>query len=213
MIARFLTFVFAIALMGVFTGAVLAEEKAAKPGFDKKDHFAVFEGREAELAQSIAIVMKTFESRAPYDHQINDALVKFTLTSLQFAKNNDMVEEFVEHEVNTVMPILKRKAKEIAETGNLDVALDTISETGCFYQLVVDGYQKEPGKLTYVSPYKRVLDITTGGIGQHDLTEKEIHEMWTIPRFQRYAEVLGVDIHISEWNEDGVIVITVAPIS
>ena len=212
MIARFLTFVFAIALMGAFTGAVSAEE-AAKPGFNKKDHYSVFEGREAELAQSMAIVMKTFESRAPYDHQINDALVKFTLTSLQFAKNNDMVDEFVQHNLSTVMPLLKRKGKEIAETGNLDIALDTISETGCFYQLVVDGYQREPGKLTYVSPYKRILDITSGSIGQHDLTEKEIHEMWTVPRFELYAEYLGVDLHISEWNDNGVIVVTVAPIS
>jgi hypothetical protein len=42
-------------------------------------------------------------------------------------------------------------------------------------------------------------------IGQHDLTEQEIHEVWVKPRFEGYAKLLGVDIRVSDWNEDGVV--------
>ena len=40
-------------------------------------------------------------------------------------------------------------------------------------------------------------------LGQHDLTEKEVHDIWIKKRFHAYADVIGVDLSISDWNEDG----------
>ncbi len=42
----------------------------------------------------------------------------------------------------------------------------------------------------------------------HDLTEQEIHEIWTIPRIKGAGELLGVDLQVSEWREDGMITIS-----
>jgi hypothetical protein len=46
-------------------------------------------------------------------------------------------------------------------------------------------------------------------LGQHDLTEKEVHDIWIKKRFHAYAEVIGVDLFISEWTEDGKVSIKV----
>ena len=43
-----------------------------------------------------------------------------------------------------------------------------------------------------------------------DLTEKEIHENWFIPRIKGYAADLGVDVEVSDWNEDGTVEIRLA---
>ena len=132
------------------------------------------------------------------------------MTALQFAKNEGKIEEYVQHDIETLRPILERRAKEIRETGNPEIALDSLTHTGCFYQLVVNGYERVPGQITWTSPYKRVLEASTR-LGQHDLTEQEIHEVWTKPRFEGYAEILGVDLEVSDWSEDGVLTVTIVP--
>ena len=157
---------------------------------------------------ALAIVEKSFRATRPYDHQINDGLVKATMTALQFAKNEGKLKEYVDHDVQTLRPILERRGKEIKETGNLEVALDSLTETGCFYQLMADGFTREPGKVTWTSPYKRVLEASTR-LGQHDMTEEEIHNVWTKPRFERYGEILGVDLEVSDWREDGVLTVKI----
>jgi hypothetical protein len=48
-------------------------------------------------------------------------------------------------------------------------------------------------------------------IGQHNMTEKELHEIWTKPRFEQQAAVMGVAIEVSDWLEDGWITLSVAP--
>jgi hypothetical protein len=50
-------------------------------------------------------------------------------------------------------------------------------------------------------------------IGQHDLTEKEIHEIWTVPRIKGQAELLGVDVQVSEWQDDGMVTISVPQVT
>ena len=201
--------------IGALAGPSIADEakdQAKANAMDPKNPYTLFEGREEELSRSMAMVIKTFQARRPYDHQTNDAIVKATMTSLQFAKNQDLIDEYVQHDVDTLRPILVRRGKEIQETGNREIALDSISETGCFYQLVIDGYEREPGKVSYTSPYKRVLEASSR-LGQHDMSEKDIHELWTVPRFEAYAEILGVDIEISDWSEDGKITVSLVPIS
>ncbi len=62
-------------------------------------------------------------------------------------------------------------------------------------------------KRVFKAPFKEVLEVTKR-LGMFDLTEEEIHNNVTIPRFHTYAEIMGVKFHVSEWNEDGIIEVT-----
>ena len=120
-----------------------------------------------------------------------------------------MLKELIEHDVKTMSPILARVGKMVQKTGNEEFALAALCErTGCHYQLVLDT-KIEPGKRTWVSPYRRVLAASTR-VGQHDLTEQEIHEVWVKPRIEAYAKTMGVNIRVSDWNDDGVVTIELA---
>ena len=46
-------------------------------------------------------------------------------------------------------------------------------------------------------------------MGIHDLSEREIHERWTSPRMQAYAKVLGVELEVTPWRDDGMITVSV----
>ena len=66
--------------------------------------------------------------------------------------------------------------------------------------------------MSYLSPYQRVLEkgwlrnIWTG------ITEKYIHEVWTIPRMRGYQDHFGVRFKVSEWNEsDRMVTVSVHP--
>lgn len=166
-----------------------------------------FKGREETLGLAVSTIIKTMNVESSYTHEMNDALVKMTLGYIQFAKNHDLVDDMIDEETRIQFPMLNRIRKLIEKTGNRELALIAVTEqTTCFYQLVEDT-TRETGKLTYVSPFGNVLDVTRK-LGQHDLTEEEIHNIWTIPRLRRSAETLGVDLQISEWNDDGIITIS-----
>ena len=182
-----------------------SESKPAPKGSpDKWGATSGFEGREEELGTAISMVLKTLSMTQPYPHETNDALIKSHLNTIQFAKKHGMLKELIEHDLETMSPIMDRVGKMIEKTGNKEFALTALCErTGCHDQLVLNT-KIEPGKRTWVSPYRRVLAASTR-IGQHDLTEQEIHEVWVKPRFEGYAKLLGVDIRVSEWNDDGVV--------
>ncbi len=182
-----------------------SESKPAPKGSpDKWAASSGYEGREEELGRAISMVLKTLSMTQPYPHETNDALIKSHLNTLQFAKKHGMLKELIEHDTETMSPIMERVGKMIAKTGNKEFALTAMCErTGCHYQLVLDT-KIEPGKRTWVSPYRRVLAASTR-IGQHDLTEQEIHEVWTKPRIEGNAKSMGVDIRVSDWNDDGVV--------
>ena len=46
-------------------------------------------------------------------------------------------------------------------------------------------------------------------IGQHDLTEQEIHEVYTVPLMQKQAEVMGMELEITPWQADGWVSMTI----
>jgi hypothetical protein len=176
---------------------------------DTPMHFAKamksgFEGREEELGRAISVVFKTLQNVTPYPHEINDALVKAWLTSIQFAKDQGTLAELVAHDIKTMEPINLRLKKVIEKAGNKEIALIGIFDhTACHYQLVLDT-QIELGKRTWVSPFKTVL-AASKRIGQFDLTEQEIHEQWTVPRLMGYAAIIGVNLKVSPWRENGVL--------
>ena len=168
----------------------------------------VVSGREEMLGRYVAAAIKTLNANRVYQHEMNDALVKMTLNYIQFAKNNDMMDEIVDLEIETQFPLMSRVRQMIEKTGNSELALIAVTEqTACFYQLV-DTTIREPGKLTYKSPFGTVL-AQTRRLGMHDLTEQEIHENWYVPRIMGYAEAMGVKIKVSDWNDEGVITLEV----
>jgi hypothetical protein len=175
-----------------------------RPAHWREEHGGGFEGREALLGQAVNMVVKTLNQKLPYQHHVNDALVKAHLGAIQFAKDNGMLDAYVEHDRKMMEPVNKRIRQLIAETGNKELALEAVFDiTECHYQLVLET-KVEPGKRTWISPFKGNLQACVR-LGQMDLTEQEVHAYWTRPRLKAYAEDMGVEFHVSDLNADGVI--------
>jgi hypothetical protein len=188
---------------------IVAEQPSSQQASAKKHHYALgmksgFEGREEELGKAISVVFKTMKNTAPYAHEINDALIKAWLLSIQFAKNRGELAALVAHDIETMAPINRRLKKVMENAGDKEIALIGIFDhTACHYQLVLET-ESEPGKRTWISPFRTVLEACKR-IGQFDLTEQEVHENWTVPRLMGYADALGVKFKVSPWSEDGVL--------
>jgi hypothetical protein len=175
-----------------------------RPAHWRENHGGGFEGREAVLGQAMNMVIKTLNQTLPYQHHVNDALIKAHLGAFQFAKNRGLVKEYVEHDRVMMEPINFRIGKLIEETDNKELALEaTFDITECHYQLVLDT-QVEPGKRTWVSPFKGNIEACVR-IGQMDITEAELHEQWTKPRLLAYAQDMGVEFRVSDLGSDGTI--------
>ena len=56
--------------------------------------------------------------------------------------------------------------------------------------------------MRWKSPYGNVLAVTRQ-LGQHDLSEQEIHEVYTVPLMQKQAEAMGMAVEISPLQADG----------
>jgi hypothetical protein len=168
-----------------------------------------FEGREELLGRAVAMAIRTLKDSVPYQHEMNDALVKMHLNSVQFAKNRGLTAEYVQHDVKTMMPMLSRMKGIIEKTGNKEVALiGMFDRTACLYQLCLD-LEATPGKRTFTFPFSHVLNVSRR-IGQFDLTDEEIHETWLKPRLHGYAEVMGVRIHVSDIGPDHKVTVSLA---
>jgi hypothetical protein len=168
-----------------------------------------FEGREKMLGEAVALAIRTLKDSQPYQHEINDALVKMHLNSVQFAKNSGLMADYVKHDIKTMQPMLQRLKGMIDKTGEKEIALAGIFDrTTCLYQLCPD-LASSPGKRTFTFPYTTVLDIARR-IGQFDLTDKDMHELWLKPRLLGYAEALGVKIDVSDIGSDNKVVVKLA---
>ena len=160
-----------------------------------------FEGYETELGKSINVVLKMLSNHAGYAHEMNDPLVKAHLMAIQFAKNNGMLEQYVQHDIDTMKPINLRVKNIIEKTGEKEIALAGLFDrTACHYALALDS-EGTGFKRSWTSPFKVVLEAS-GKIGQFDLTEEEIHENWTKPRLYGYAKDMGVEIKVSDIGPD-----------
>ena len=167
------------------------------------------EGREADVAESMQVLVRTMQIQIPYPHDMNDALLKAHLTAIQFAKNNGMLEQYVQHDRETMQPLLDRTKNMVEKSGNKELALVMIFErTGCFFQMCLDA-KIEPGKRTFTFPFKKVLEAATR-LGQFDMTEKELLDNWWRPRYAGYGEAVGVKFDISDMDENGKITVTLA---
>ena len=174
--------------------------KAAKTGF---------EDREAEIGKAVQLALKTMANSAGYQHEMNDALIKSRLQAMQFAKDMNIMKEYVDHDIKTMEPINSRVGQIIEKTGDKEAALVGLCErTACHYHLVLET-DIEPGKRTWQSPWGHVLSACKR-LGMFDITEEEIHNDWFKPRIEGYAKAMGVDIKVSDWNDDGTVSIELA---
>lgn len=192
--------------LGFVACAALAASSAgwAQPSGDSQFQGASsgLEGREHELGLAIGVVLKTMHEDESYVHELNDALVKALLSQMQFAKDRGMIDDLIAHEVKTLEPLLKRIRKHYERTGDLEmVMVGMIDRTSCHYQLIFETESK-PGYRAWQSPWSRVL-TQTRRLGQHDLTEAEVHDIWVRQRLQAYANEIGVGLEVSELGEDG----------
>lgn len=168
-----------------------------------------FEGREKLLGDAVSMAIRTLNDSTPYQHDMNDALVKLHLTSVQFAKNAGVIQDYVAHDVHTMQPMLQRLKGMIEKTGEKEIALAGIFDrTTCLYQLCLD-LKSEPGKRSFTFPYSKVLDISRR-IGQFDLTDREMHELWLKPRLLGYAAALGVTLEVSDIGPDNRVTVSLA---
>lgn len=168
-----------------------------------------FEGREKLLGDAVSMAIRTLKDATPYQHDMNDALVKMHLSSVQFAKNHGGVQDYVDHDIKTMQPMLQRLKGMIEKTGEKEIALAGIFDrTTCLYQLCLD-LKVEPGKRSFTFPYSKVLEISRRA-GQFDLTDGEMHELWLKPRILGYAAVLGVPLEVSDISADNKVTVSLA---
>lgn len=185
-----------------------ASVKDGRPSHWREQVEGGFEGREALLGQAMNMVIKTLNQKLPYQHHVNDGFIKAHLTALQFVKNQDLWDQYVAHDVETMRGINQRIGQLIAETGNKELALESCFDiTECHYQLVLET-ESEPGKRRFKSPFIDTLDICRR-IGQMDMTPEEVHERWYKPRLLGYAKDMGVEFRVSELGADGSITVEV----
>jgi len=200
---------------------------------DRLDHTTGLEGKEAELGRGLVALVqeldgkldlskssdeelgrylltavKTMNHNSSYQHEFNDALVKLHLTAVSFAKDTNMYEQLVENDVKTTEYMMKRIGSAIKMTGRDDFALMAIFEqTTCFFQLVDDLQWNSATSVTYTTPFNRVMEASQKVGIFENLTEEEVHNNYTIPRYMAYADIMGVKLDVSPLGENGEITV------
>ena len=201
---------------------------------DRLDHTTGLEGKEAELGRGVVALIKELDGKLDlskssdealgryiltavktmnhndsYQHQYNDALVKLHLTAVSMAKENDMYDKLVENDVKTTAYMMKRIGNAIKMTGREDFALMAIFEqTTCFFQLVDELQWNSPTSITYTTPFTRVMEASQKVGIFEGLTEEEVHNNYTIPRYMAYADIMGVKLDVSPVGANGEITVS-----
>ena len=161
------------------------------------------------MGHYVNMAVKTMNHQKAYQHEYNDALVKLHLTAVSFAKDHNMYKELVDNDVKTTEFMMKRIGAGIKMTGRKDYALKAVFEqTTCFYQLVDDLKWNSPTSVTYSSPFGHVLKVSQKVGIFKGLTEEEVHQNYIIPRYKRYAEIMGVEVSVSDLGENGEITVS-----
>jgi hypothetical protein len=174
----------------------------------------LIEGREAEFGRLIGDAVRTFHMKLPYYHQGNDALIKEQLKTIDWGFQTGNIDAMIQHDIDSMYEILHERVYWIQQTGDYGLALDAVTTPTCFRNLTIgEGFQWHgPMKVSWISPYKRILEKGWLRNIWTAVTEQKIHELWTVPRFKGYAEHLEVDFDISPWNEeDRIVSITCIP--
>ena len=165
--------------------------------------------QQSMLGLAVAKAIKTISNDTPYQHEMNDALVKAQLTNIQFAKDNGILDELISHEAKTQSFMISRVGKMIRAGGSPELGTIALTErTACFYQLVQE-YERTGTTMRWKSPYGNVLAVSRP-LGQHDLTEQEVYETYTVPLMKKQAEIMGMNVKLSPWQADGWVSMTLS---
>jgi hypothetical protein len=193
-------------------GRAVADLIAEKIGVEDN----LIEDRDAEFGRIIGNTIRTYQMKMPYYHQGNDSLIKEQLKWIEYAFATDSAAQMIHHDVHSMREILGERVYWIEQTGDYSLALDAVTTPTCWRDLVVaEGFQwhDEGHRVSYLSPYKRVLEKGWKRNIWTNLTEQKIHEEWTTPRFHGYAEHLQVKFDVSPWNEETrMIEVSVSPL-
>lgn len=166
-----------------------------------------FEGQEQRLGEAVALAIRTLKDAMPYQHELNDALVKMHLNSVQFAKNAGLMADYVAHDIKTMGPTLQRIRERIAATSDPEESLRGVFDgSSTFYQLCLD-LEEAPRRRRFTFPFSTVLAISRR-IGQFDMTDAEVHDIWLRPRLLGYAQALGVVWEVSDLDAEGKVTVT-----
>jgi hypothetical protein len=169
-----------------------------------------FEGREKMQGTAVSVAIRTLNDATPYPHDMNDALVRMHLNSVQFAKAEGVLADYVAHDIKTMQPMLQRLKGMIDSTGEKEIALAGIFDrTTCLYQLCMD-LHSEPGVRRFTFPYSKLLAIGRE-TGEFTLTDREVHEGWLKPRILGYAAALGVAVEVSDIGDNNQVSVTLTP--
>jgi len=165
--------------------------------------FDALTGLEKEFAIGVKMVMRTLHEQVPYQHELNDAIIKLHLQSVQFARERDLMDDWNAHDIKTMSPVNKRMGQLIAATGKKELAVLAVAGySACHYHMVLETTRSEDGlRRTWISPFKVCLEAGSR-IGQFDMTEQWLWEAYVIPRFQGYAKDLGVEFEFATWNDE-----------
>jgi hypothetical protein len=175
----------------------------------------LIEDREEEFGRLIGDAVRTFHMKLPYHHQGNDALIKEQLKTLDWGLQTGNLDSLIKHDVDSMYEILHERVYWIQQTGDFGLALDAVTTPTCFRNLTIgEGFEWHgPMKVSWISPYKRILEKGWLRNIWTSVTEQKIHELWTVPRFNGYAEHLEVNFDISPWDEETrIISITCSPL-
>jgi hypothetical protein len=164
----------------------------------------LIEDREEEFGRLIGDVVRTFHMKLPYHHQGNDALIKEQLKTIDWGFQTGNLDSMIKHDIDSMYEILHERVYWIQQTGDFGLALDAVTTPTCFRNLTIgEGFQWHgPMKVSWISPYKRILEKGWLRNIWTSVTEQKIHELWTIPRFLGYAEHLEVKFDIAPWDEE-----------
>jgi hypothetical protein len=164
----------------------------------------LIEDREQEFGRLIGDAVRTFHMKLPYHHQGNDALIKEQLKTIDWGFQTGNLDSMIHHDIDSMYEILHERVYWIQQTGDFGLALDAVTTPTCFRNLTIgEGFQWHgPMKVSWISPYKRILEKGWLRNIWTSVTEQKIHELWTVPRFQGYAEHLEVKFDVSPWDEE-----------
>ncbi|MEC9375147.1 MAG: hypothetical protein VYA80_02105 [Pseudomonadota bacterium] len=173
------------------------------------------EDRSLELGRLMSDIFRTYQMRLPYTHQLNDALIKEHLKTFSYALKNNILPDLIQHDLDSMYEILSERVYWVEQTGDISLALDAVTTPTCFRSLTIgEGFEWHGNtKVSWISPYKRVLEKGWKRNIWLDVTEEKIHSLWTKPRFLGYAQHLQCNFDISDWDEETrMITIEVSPL-
>lgn len=160
--------------------------------------------RVPEFGRLLSDIYRTYQMRLPYWHQMNDALIKEQLKTFSFALKKGILPEIVKHDSDSMYEIFHERVYWVEQTGDISLMLDAVTTPTCFRNLTIgEGFQWHGDKkVSWISPYKRILEKGWKRNIWSDVTEEKIHRMWTKPRYEAYAQHLECHFDVSDWDEE-----------